>query len=113
MGEANFLPLVFWTIAVVAVMFLGMYLFRKRKAEICGFLGANSVLNFFITFLLGFLGFGLVIHVTQAKLPMALAIVVGLLVFTVIYCIVDFALIRNGKEFLRGLKKLPIHLASR
>ena len=108
--KPNFLPLVFWTIAVVAVMFLGMYLFRKRKAEICGFLGANSVLNFFITFLLGFLGFGLVIHVTQAKLPMALAIVVGLLVFTVIYCIVDFALIRNGKEFLRGLKKLPIHL---
>ena len=102
--KPNFLPLVFWTIAVVAVMFLGMYLFRKRKAEICGFLGANSVLNFFITFLLGFLGFGLVIHVTQAKLPMALAIVVGLLVFTVIYCIVDFALIRNGKEFLRGLK---------
>ena len=108
--KPNFLPLVFWTIAVVAVMFLGMYLFRKRKAEICGFLGANPVLNFFITFLLGFLGFGLVIHVTQAKLPMALAIVVGLLVFTVIYCIVDFALIRNGKEFLRGLKKLPIHL---
>ena len=67
--KPNFLPLVFWTIAVVAVMFLGMYLFRKRKAEICGFLGANPVLNFFITFLLGFLGFGLVIHVTQAKLP--------------------------------------------
>ena len=39
--KPNFLPLVFWTIAVVAVMFLGMYLFRKRKAEICGFLGAN------------------------------------------------------------------------
>lgn len=108
--KPNFLPLVFWTLAVVAVMFLGMYLFRKRKAEICGFLGVNPVLNFLITFLLGFLGFGLVIHVAEAKLSMALAIVIGLLVFTVIYCIVDFALIRNGKEFLRGLKKLPIHL---
>lgn len=108
--KPNFLPLVFWTLAVIAVMFLGMYLFRKRKAEICGFLGVNPVLNFLITFLLGFLGFGLVIHVAEAKLSMALAIVIGLLVFAVIYCIVDFALIRNGKEFLRGLKKLPIHL---
>ena len=108
--KPNFLPLVFWTLAVIAVMFLGMYLFRKRKAEICGFLGVNPVLNFLITFLLGFLGFGLVIHVAEAKLSMALAIVIGLLVFAVIYCIVDFALIRNGKEFLRGLKKLPVHL---
>ena len=108
--KPNFLPLVFWTLAVIAVMFLGMYLFRKRKAEICGFLGVNPVLNFLITLLLGFLGFGLVIHVAEAKLSMALAIVIGLLVFAVIYCIVDFALIRNGKEFLRGLKKLPVHL---
>lgn len=108
--KPGFLPLVFWTIAIVALMFLGMYLFRRRKAEICGFLGVNPVLNFLITFLLGFFGFGLVIHFAAEKLSMALAILIGLLVFAVIYCIVDFALIRNGKDFLRGLKKLPIHL---
>lgn len=109
-AKPDFLPLVFWTVAIVAVMFLGMYLFRRRKAEICGFLGVNPVLNFLITFLLGFFGFGLVIHFAAEKLSMALAILIGLLVFTVIYCIVDFALIRNGKEFLRGLVKLPVHL---
>lgn len=109
-SRPDFLPLILWTAAVVAVMFLGMYLFRRRKAEICGFLGANRVLNFLITFLLGFLGFGLVVRFTEETLGMAVAILLGLLVYAVIYCVVDLALIRNGREFLRGMVKLPAHL---
>lgn len=111
-SKPEFLPLILWTAAVVAVMFLGMYLFQKRKAEICGFLGANPVLNFLITFLIGLFGFGLVIHYTEANLGMVPAILIGLAVYAVLYCVIDMALIRNGKEFLRGLKKLPIHLGA-
>lgn len=109
-SKPDFLPLILWTLAIVAVMFLGMHLFKKRKAEICGFLGANSAMNFLITFLLGLLGFGLSIHFVADKLPLALAILIGLAVYAVIYCIVDLALIRNWKDFLHGFVKLPIHL---
>lgn len=102
------LPLCYLAVCIAA-FFLGMFLFKRRKAEIGGFLGTCKPLNFAATFLIGFGAFCLIFNaLAENKL---LAVFVGFLAYIVIYCILDFALIRNLREFGKGMVKLPIHLA--
>lgn len=102
------LPLCYLVVCI-AVFFLGMFLFKRRKAEIGGFLGTCKPLNFAVTFLIGFGAFCLIFNsLAENKW---LAVSVGLLAYIVIYCILDFALIRNLREFGKGMVKLPVHLA--
>lgn len=98
---------IIWFIAAAALFLLGIYLFQKRKAEICGFLGVNRWLNFGITFLIGF--FPLTIAVTAIESVLA-GVLLGMGIFVLLYLIIDFALIRNWKEWAKGLYKLPVHL---
>ncbi len=106
----NFLPVVLW-LAVVAVLFLGgMFFYKRRKAEIGGFLGKNRVMNFIGTFLVGIFGFVLTFDVMRAK-GMAVAVAVGAVVFAVIYVGLSFLLLRNVRQFVKELPALPIQLA--
>ncbi len=103
----NYANTIIWFAVAVALFFAGIYLFQKRKAEICGFLGVNKPLNFVITFLIGF--FSLTIAIVAATSVLA-GILIGVALFVVLYAIIDFALIRNLKEWAKGLVKLPVHL---
>lgn len=106
----NFLPVVLW-LAVAAVLFLGgMFFYKRRKAEIGGFIGKNRVMNFIGTFLVGIFGFVLAFDVLRAK-GMAIAIAVGAVVFAVIYVGLSFLLLRNVRQFVKELPALPIQLA--
>lgn len=103
----SYTNIIIWALIALALFFIGMVIFKKRKAEICGFLGENKWLNFIATFLIGFFPIGISI-MSIPSLP--LGILVGALIFILLYLIVDFALIRNFKEWIKGLYKLPIHL---
>lgn len=106
----NFLPVVLW-LAVAAVLFLGgMFFYKRRKAEIGGFIGKNRVMNFIGTFLVGIFGFVLTFDILRAK-GMVIAIAVGVAVFAVIYVGLSFLLLRNVRQFVKELPALPIQLA--
>ncbi len=99
--------IILWFAIAAGLFLLGIAVFQKRKAEICGFLGVNKWLNFTVTFLIGFFPLSIAM---SSPLPIVTATFVGLAIFTVLYSIIDFALIRNIKEWVKGLYKLPIHL---
>lgn len=100
--------IVLWLALAAGVFALGIVLFQKRKAEICGFLGANKWLNFLITFLVGFFPFCLSVRYNDNSVSLGVAIGAG--IYTALYLIIDFALIRNFREWAKGLVKLPVHL---
>ncbi len=105
----NFLTPALW-IAAAAVLFVcGMFVYKRRKAEIGGFIGKNRVLNFLGVFLVAFFGFVQVYNAMEYK-GMALAILVGLLVFAVIYAGLTLLLLRNFRQFAKTLYTLPIQL---
>lgn len=99
-----------WIGISVAVMFVGAYVFQKRKAEICGFIGTNKILNAFATFTTGFFFLNVVIDSAKA-LSTSLMFIIGFAVFAVLYIIIEILLLRDFKAFLRGLYKLPIQMA--
>lgn len=106
----NFLPILLW-IAFAALLFLGgMFFYKRRKAEIGGFIGKNRVMNFIGIFLIGIFGFVLTFNVLHAK-GMAVAIAVGAVVFAVIYVGLSFLLLRNVRQFVKELPALPVQLA--
>ncbi|OQA66064.1 MAG: hypothetical protein BWY37_01567 [Firmicutes bacterium ADurb.Bin262] len=107
--KPDFLPPLIWLAASGALALLAVYLFKRRKAEICGFLGQNRTLNFLAVFLPGIFFFSLC--AANIK-PVAVGAALGLGAMSLIYLVVDFALIRNFREWLRGMFKLPIHLAA-
>ncbi len=106
----KFLPVVLWLV-VAAVLFLGgMFFYKRRKAEIGGFIGKNRVMNFIGIFLIGIFGFVLTFNMLHAK-GMAVAIAVGAAVFAVIYVGLSFLLLRNVRQFVKELPALPVQLA--
>lgn len=106
----KFLPVVLW-IAFTAVLFLGgMFFYKRRKAEIGGFIGKNRVMNFIGTFLVGIFGFVLTFDILRAK-GMAVAIAGSAVVFAVIYVGLSLLLLRNVRQFVKELPALPVQLA--
>ncbi|NLA73426.1 MAG: ABC transporter permease subunit [Clostridiales bacterium] len=100
-----------WIFISIAIMFVGTYIFQKRKAEICGFIGINKILNTFATFTVGFFFLNVTIGVASDYLSNILALLIGFAVFTVIYIGLEMLLLRDLKAFVRGLYKLPAQMA--
>ncbi len=106
----NFLPLCLW-LAAAAVLFVGgMFAYKRRKAEIGGFIGKNKVLNFIGTFLVAFFGFVTVYSALESH-GMALALIVGMVVFAVLFALLYLVLLRNLRLFAKSLIALPVQLA--
>lgn len=106
----KFLPIVLW-IAFAALLFLGgLFFYKRRKAEIGGFIGKNRVMNFIGIFLVGIFGFVFSFDLLYTK-GMAIAVAVGAVVFAVIYVGLSFLLLRNVRQFVKELPALPVQLA--
>jgi len=103
----NYTSIIIWAFVASLLFLLGTITFKKRKAEICGFLGENKWLNFIATFLIGFFPMGIAV---AASKNISVGILVGTLLFFFLYLVIDFGLIRKFKEWAKGLYKLPIHL---
>ena len=107
----SFSALPFWGLAAAAVGVAAVFLFRRRRAELCGFLGRSRVLNFAAVGILGLSAFSACVLLIPGN-SVWLAAAVGLVVYTLIYFAAELALLRSVKEVLRGAKKLPLHLAA-
>lgn len=107
--DPSFLMPLIWLLIGIAIGALGLFLFRRRKAELCGFLGKNKVLNSVATFAVAFFGFSVVFSYHD-KLGTLLCFVIGFALMTAIYCIFDGLLTRVLADFKKGLIKLPFHL---
>ncbi|HZJ74984.1 MAG TPA: ABC transporter permease [Clostridia bacterium] len=107
----SLLKAICWILISVAIMFIGTFLFQKRKAEICGFIGTNKVLNTFATFTAGFFFLSTTISVSYNYLSTLPMLLIAFIVFAVIYIGLELVLLRDFKKFLRGLFKLPIEMA--
>lgn len=105
----NFLTPALWVAVAGALFVLGMVVYKRRKAEIGGFIGKNRVLNFLIVFLVAFYGFVQTYNALEFN-SKALAVLAGLLVFVVIYAALTLLLLRNLRQFAKNLYTLPIQI---
>lgn len=107
----SILRAVCWVLVSIAIMFIGTYIFQKRRAEICGFIGTNKILNTFATFTVGFFFLNASVGVASDYLSKTLTLLIGFAVFAVIYIGLEMLLLRDLKAFIRGSYKLPAQMA--
>lgn len=108
----DFLIPIVWVLISAAVFALGVYLFRRRKAEIAGFIGSNKPLNFVMSFIVATFVFSLIFQlVWEYELPNYLGILIGFAAFVVVYCIINLILLRDMRAFVKDLRGLPIQAA--
>ncbi len=105
----DYLVPIIWILVTAALFAFGLFLYERRKAEIGGFIGKNKVLNFIGIFLVAIYGFAAAYDMLNGK-GMAIAIVVGAVVFVVIYAVLSLLLLRNFKQFLKDLPALGVQL---
>lgn len=104
----DFLTVFLWLALTVGIFFLAVLLFNKRKAEICGFIGTNRVLNTTVSSLAAFAGFCFSVSIID---EMIIGIIVGVLAFAAVHLILEAIVLRDLKKFARGLYKLPVGIA--
>ncbi len=104
----NFFYALLWFAVCVAVFFLAVLFFNRRKAEICGFIGTNRYLNSAVSLLSGFAAFCFAVNILD---DFTLALVGGAVAFTVIHLLLEIIVLRDLKKFAKGLYKLPIGIA--
>ena len=98
-----------WFIATILIFVLAVFIFNKRKAEICGFIGTNRILNTSVSSLAAFSAFCFVINITGKDLVISL--VAGSLCFAAVHLILEAAVLRDLRKFTKGLYKLPVGIA--
>lgn len=104
----NFIYALLWLAVCVAVFFLAVLFFNKRKAEICGFIGTNRYLNSAVSLLTAFAVFSIAVSYFE---ELVLGIVLGALAFTIVHLLLEIIVLRDVKKFVKGLYKLPIGIA--
>ncbi len=106
-----FLELLPWLAACAICLGIALLIFQRRRTEISGFIGKNKILNFAVELVLGFGASTALLYFLYNRMNHVLAFAIALLPYAVIYLIIEAVLTRSGKDLLRGLWKLPIHLA--
>lgn len=106
----DFLTPFIWLAVTIALFFLAVWLFNRRKAEICGFIGTNRVLNTVVSSLSGFAAFCFAIYIADANLLLGISI--GIAAFAAIHLALEAIVLRDSKKFVKGLYKLPIGIAA-
>ncbi len=109
-GLPDFSAAIMWLVIAFAVMFLGVVVFKKRKAEICGFIGMNKPLNAFCVFVVSFLVACGTSTMDSLRNTLVGQLAAGAIAFSVVYIISELLILRDTKKFARGLVKLPIGL---
>ena len=99
-------PYLLWITLIVAIFFIGLFMFKKRKAEICGFAGKNKLLNSVAATLISLF----IISLIVMNIPnVFVLILVSLLISFAVFSIIELALTRNIKEYIKALKIAPVH----
>ncbi|MBQ2774354.1 MAG: hypothetical protein IJF40_00500 [Clostridia bacterium] len=113
-------PYILWAIGSVAFFALGLFMFKYKKAEICGFMGRNKVLNFIISAILSFLAFcgvicmlGSEINTTSGftfSFNMWNRALIGIVISFLVFSVIELLLTRSFKSYKRNIKFSLIHI---
>ena len=102
-------PYILWTVLIAAFFVFGLFMFKRRKAEICGFPGRSAVLNFVLCMIASFGAASLIIYfiayTSQISrwIMIALVIVAAFLVFVILDVILHLSFKVLKKDWKIGL----------
>ena len=99
-------PYLLWIVLIAAIFVLGVFMFKKRKAEICGFAGKNKLLNSVASALISFF----VISIISVKIENVFVLtLLGILISFLFFSIIELILTRSFKDYVKSLKIAPVH----
>ncbi|HZJ77863.1 MAG TPA: hypothetical protein VFD52_03570 [Clostridia bacterium] len=110
----NYLLLFAWLAVAIGIFALGMYLFQKRKAEICGFSGMSKGLNSLLIFIIGFNAYSTIVYgfeQNKAGTGIIMGFLIGAIIYFIVYSLVSIIIKFSFKGFGKGLKVLGAHYA--
>ena len=102
-------PYILWAVLIAAFFVFGLFMFKRRKAEICGFPGRSAVLNFVLCMITSFGTASLIIYfiayTSQISrwIMVALVIVAAFLVFVILDVILHLSFKALKKDWKIGL----------
>ena len=102
-------PYILWAALIAAFFVFGLFMFKRRKAEICGFPGRSAVLNFVLCMMASFGAASLVIYLASKNpdistwLLIAILLVISMAVFLVLDILVHLSFKVLKKDWKIGL----------
>lgn len=105
-------PYILWAVLIAAFFVFGLFMFKRRKAEICGFPGRSAVLNFVLCMITSFGVASLVLYFVISEIPQITTwmIIVGLMIISVIiFLIFDIILHLSFKAIKKDWKIGLVH----
>lgn len=102
-------PYILWAALIAAFFVFGLFMFKRRKAEICGFPGRSAVLNFVLCMMASFGAASLIIYLASKNpdistwLLIAILLVISMAVFLVLDILVHLSFKVLKKDWKIGL----------
>lgn len=105
-------PYILWAVLIAVFFVFGLFMFKRRKAEICGFPGRSAVLNFVLCMITSFGVASLVLYFVVSEIPQITTwmIIVGLMIISIIiFLIFDIILHLSFKAIKKDWKIGLVH----
>ncbi len=105
-------PYILWAVLIAAFFVFGLFMFKRRKAEICGFPGRSTILNFVLCMIASFGVASLLLYFEVSEIPQITTwmIIVGLMIISVIiFLIFDIILHLSFKAIKKDWKIGLVH----
>ncbi|HCD90673.1 MAG TPA: hypothetical protein DEQ52_02965 [Ruminococcaceae bacterium] len=105
-------PYILWAVLIAAFFVFGLFMFKRRKAEICGFPGRSATLNFVLCMIASFGVASLVLYFVVSEIPQITTwmIIVGLMIISIIiFLIFDIILHLSFKAIKKDWKIGLVH----
>ena len=102
-------PYILWAVLIAAFFVFGLFMFKRRKAEICGFPGRSTVLNFVLCMIASFGAASLIIYLASKNpdistwLLIAILLVISMAVFLVLDILAHLSFKVLKKDWKIGL----------
>ena len=102
-------PYILWAVLIAAFFVFGLFMFKRRKAEICGFPGRSTVLNFVLCMIASFGAASLIIYLASKNpdistwLLIAILLVISMAIFLVLDILVHLSFKALKKDWRIGL----------
>lgn len=107
----NFSCILAWLAIAAVLAVIGIIIFNRRKAEICGFIGTNKVMNFIGSFIFSFGIFTVTVAILQENSAM-ISLLAGCLAMIISSLAVNLFLTRSLKQTLKTSYCAAIQVAA-
>ncbi len=110
-------PYILWAVLIAAFFVFGLFMFKRRKAEICGFPGRSAVLNFVLCMMASFGAASLIIYLASKNpdistwILIAILLVISMAVFLVLDILVHLSFKVIKKDWKIGLVHIGLMAA--